>query len=171
MKLDRMLEEMKDLHRELFGRPAPEVPEESWLPLPHGFDPVETIAAELEHIRGIYRQVGTTTAPPNWLPLTDCFVTPEAFVVQLETPGVAREDIEVLVSDGECVVRGERKRPSDDLHPIATERVSGRFERRFPLPVGIRDDAVEAKSRDGVLELRFPREAVKPIERRTVAVT
>ena len=41
MKLDRMLDEMKDLHRELFGRPAPEVPEESLLPLPHGFDPVE----------------------------------------------------------------------------------------------------------------------------------
>ena len=82
----------------------------------------------------------------------------DAYIVQVEIPGVSREDLKVFVAGGECVVRGERKPPAGatDRRLLTVERPWGTFERRFVLPVGCDTDAVSARYQEGVLELRVP---------------
>jgi HSP20 family molecular chaperone IbpA len=170
MKLEESLERMRGLYREYFGAEAPKIPESGLLPLPPGVDPRGYIEAEVRHLAGVLEKWSNAPWPGSWQPRADTFADDDAYVVEVETPGAKREEIEVMVTDGECVVRGERRSSERPLHPLISERPSGRFERRFPLPMGVRNDSVEAHYLDGILELRFPLETKRPIDRKTVPV-
>jgi len=77
---------------------------------------------------------------------TDAHVT-----VAMDAPGFDPGDFDVQVSGDTLRVTAERK----------GEKVSGRFERRFQrsvaLPAAVDPDKVEAKYRNGVLELTLPK--------------
>lgn len=157
-ELEKALEDMRVLHQEVLGRPVPDLGPSSFIPFPVGVDPIRHVLTEVEHLKKIAEQVQTMPKASAWMPPADCFVTKEEFVVRLEVPGIPREELKVFVVDGECVVRGERKplEPTDDLQPLMFERPWGPFERRFALPRGSKIDKLEARARDGVLELRAP---------------
>ncbi len=76
----------------------------------------------------------------------------------MEIPGIDRKDLMVSVTTGECLVRGERKRPETlvTLRPVFVELPCGPFERRFPLPIGALTKTVTARYEDGLLEIRVP---------------
>jgi len=74
-----------------------------------------------------------------------------------EVPGVEEKDIEVLLDDGELVVRGEKRSETEDKERRFTERVYGRFERRIPLGQDIEENGVRAEFRNGVLTVTIPR--------------
>ena len=77
-------------------------------------------------------------------------------VVRLEVPGVATEDIEVEVSNGRLVIRGERRdeRSEDADGRHLREIRYGSFERSFGLPSHVTADAVSATYDAGVLSVR-----------------
>jgi len=106
------------------------------------------------------------------MPPADSFVTEDEFVVQLELPGVSREDLKVFVVAGECIVRGERKPPRcvGAMRPMTLERPFGNFERRFVLPVGSRVDDMKARVSEGLLELRIPVEGMDSPKEQTVEI-
>jgi HSP20 family protein len=94
-------------------------------------------------------------------------MTDDVYVIRVELSGVPREELKVFVTGGECIVRGERKPPTESVEvPVAIERGWGPFERRFALPQDCRADEVSARYQDGVLEVRIDRE-----KRRTPAET
>ena len=64
-------------------------------------------------------------------------------------------------------LRGARnfEQQNDDGHYSRIERVSGRFARTFTLPENVATDQINAKFKDGVLELTIPK-AAKPEPRR-----
>ena len=77
-------------------------------------------------------------------------------VVRLEVPGVTTEDIDVEVSNGRLVIRGERRdeRSEDADGRHLREIRYGRFERSFGLPSHVTADAVSASYDAGVLSVR-----------------
>jgi HSP20 family protein len=80
--------------------------------------------------------------------------TETAYVVELEVPGVKREDVTIEVEDGRLAVTGEFKTTTEDgakLH--ARSRRTGRFEYRARLPRGVDADAIGAELADGVLTI------------------
>ena len=94
----------------------------------------------------------------SWLPPVDIYETDKAFVVTVDLPGLAREDIEVAIEEDMLTVSGERN-PLDDEHLTfrRVERAYGSFRRSFTLPKGIEAGKIEAKLSDGVLRLRLPK--------------
>lgn len=118
----------------------------------------------------------------NWSRDVDRFFTPEEkavtftppvdieesenqFVVTLDVPGVAKENIKIELHNRVLTVSGEKKseraEKGADFH--LTERINGKFERRFTLPENVNADKVEAKHEHGVLSLTIPKsEAAKP---------
>lgn len=100
---------------------------------------------------------------PNWTPLADVSQTDEAYVVEVDLPGVRREDVEVQVAGRELSVSGEfKEREREGLFRTRTRR-SGRFEYRTVLPDDVDGDKITAELADGVLTVRLPRrEAAKP---------
>lgn len=77
--------------------------------------------------------------------------------VAAELPGMEEKDIEVLVSDGSLVIRGETKSEKDDKERQFSERFYGRFERRIPIDTDVDEGAINATFKNGLLTITVPR--------------
>lgn len=94
-----------------------------------------------------------------WQPAVDIEETPEAYTVRAELPGMKLEDIKITLSEGQLVIRGEKRREEEKtgstFHRV--ERAYGTFERAFALGHAVKTDKIEATYRDGVLEVQVPK--------------
>jgi HSP20 family protein len=93
------------------------------------------------------------------MPDVDMQDTGKAIEVRAELPGMNEEDIELSVSDGALVIRGEKKeeRRKEEQGYMLRERTFGRVERVVPLPEGINPDGAQASFRNGVLTVTIPK--------------
>ena len=100
----------------------------------------------------------------GWVPSLDIREDADRFTVDVEVPGVKREEIDVTFSDGELRIRGERKwEKSDGVTWHRQERGVGVFTRTVQFPVPVKSDAIEASFRDGILTVSVPKaEEAKP---------
>src|SRR5467141_3098683 len=83
-----------------------------------------------------------------------------AYKVTAELPGVKKEDIQVSIDGSQVSLAAEvkkEKEASQDERVLHTERVYGKVMRSFTLPQEVDESKVEAKFRDGVLELTLPK--------------
>jgi HSP20 family protein len=104
-------------------------------------------------------------ATAEWVPAVDIKEENNKFVILADIPGVKPEDIEVSMEGGVLTVKGtkdsEVKTEKEGYKRV--ERTFGSFYRRFSLPDSANDEAINAKCKNGVLEIIIPkREAVKP---------
>jgi HSP20 family protein len=97
----------------------------------------------------------------DWTPAVDVHETKDAFVLTADVPGVNPKDIEVTMENGLLTIRGARQSETttEQNGYRRTERVSGRFLRRFTLPETANAEAVTAKTNHGVLTLTIPKRA------------
>ena len=104
-------------------------------------------------------------APGTWYPSVDIYETETEIVLQVEVPGMSKEQVNVEIDEGTLHLRGERKIEKDvkeeSYHRV--ERVYGTFHRSFSLPDTTDAEKVRAELKDGVLEIRLgKREQAKP---------
>jgi HSP20 family protein len=94
----------------------------------------------------------------TWSPLADVVETHEAYLVEVELPGLGREDVVIQAQGDELVVRGER-RPSAGGAPVfhRLERRYGPFARGFRFAEEVDPDRIKAEFRDGLLRLEIPK--------------
>jgi HSP20 family protein len=88
--------------------------------------------------------------------------TPENILVTAAVPGFRPEEIEVSVRDRQLIITGKSemsREKKEDADLLLSEWKSDRFFRRLTLPSPVREDKVEARLRDGVLELTLPKAA------------
>lgn len=151
------LAEARGLYEKIVGQPAPPIEPDAFVPFPHGVDPLRYAMQELDDVRRLAHRVSVSPRPVTWMPVADCFASAKAYVVLVDLPGMTREEIEVIVAGGECVIRGERKPAlqTEILQPVSIERPYGPFERRFALPADCSPDGITAKLVDGTLEVRL----------------
>jgi HSP20 family protein len=95
----------------------------------------------------------------GWAPVADVLESSETYVVEVELPGIGRDDVVVQAQGDELVVRGERPaatgaRP-ESFHRM--ERQHGPFSRVFRFPEKIDPERVAAEFADGVLRLTVPK--------------
>jgi HSP20 family protein len=102
-----------------------------------------------------------TESSSGWAPQADMFEEGDSLVVKAELPGVAREDVEVMLDRGDLVIKGERKSEHEvkEENYYQMERSFGSFYRRLPMPEGVQADHLTASFKDGVLEVRTPKPA------------
>lgn len=106
----------------------------------------------------------------EWLPAVDIVEEKNRYVLRADVPGVDAADIDVSMDAGVLTVSGVRHAdPLDEnsgLH--RSERLTGRFARRFTLPESTDADAITAKCRNGILELVVPKQPEVQARRITV---
>ena len=98
---------------------------------------------------------------PSWVPIADVYDSPEAYLVELELPGLARADIDLRVKGREVTVRGERHPAggrSAAFHRL--ERRYGAFARSFRFEADIDAKQVKAEIKGGLLTLTVPKPPV-----------
>ena len=100
----------------------------------------------------------------DWAPLVDIREDDQSFVLEVEVPAVASEDLSVSMAEGLLTVSGSSQ-ASEDLEERSlrrSERRRGAFSRTFKLPEGVVTDAISAEMKEGVLYLIVPKkQAIK----------
>ncbi|MCZ6596822.1 MAG: Hsp20/alpha crystallin family protein [Planctomycetota bacterium] len=113
-----------------------------------------------DFFRGFERAPFGFEASQPGIPMeVDLVETEDAFRVEAELPGVAKEDLELSLGDDGLVIRGEKRseRQTDEGGWHRTERSYGSFHRVLPLPSEVQADQVEASFENGVLTVTLPK--------------
>ena len=108
---------------------------------------------------------GGRIATAEWAPAVDIKEEQGRFVIHADIPGVSPEDIDISMENGVLTIKGEKntEAKTEKENYKRVERIYGSFYRRFSLPDTADNEAINAKCRNGVLEIVIPkREAVKP---------
>src|SRR6516225_1908071 len=95
----------------------------------------------------------------RWVPPVTIFQDDKGYLIEVELPGINREDVAVASMEGVLTISGERKREERDKAGkcLYVERRYGLFVRKFALPEDAAFDRVTAELRNGILKVRVPR--------------
>jgi HSP20 family protein len=107
-------------------------------------------------MRRMFEGVGFAPILP---PAADIYETQNEFVMELEVPGYAEQELGIEVFDHTVRVTGERAEAKEDEEKSfhLRERLEHKFERRFELPVDADTEHVRARFARGVLEVHAPK--------------
>ena len=96
----------------------------------------------------------------GWKPVADLEEKEDEFIATVELPGINKDDVKISISGNEVRISGEvaEEEEAERKNYYVKERIRGRFDRGFRLPTSIDADKAEAKFKEGVLELRLPKE-------------
>lgn len=94
-----------------------------------------------------------------WSPRVDVEETEKEFVVKADLPGVDPKDVEVTLSHGALIMKGEKKEEKEkkekNFHRV--ERFIGRFYREIPLPTDTDAEKITATTAKGVITVVVPK--------------
>lgn len=95
-----------------------------------------------------------------WVPNADILDGPESLTLIVELPGVELKDLDLKADGGEIIVRGEKRavRPEGEgaeFHCL--ERIYGSFKRVVSLNYPVNTHRAEARLKNGVLKVVFPK--------------
>ncbi|NCD12602.1 MAG: Hsp20/alpha crystallin family protein, partial [Epsilonproteobacteria bacterium] len=78
-----------------------------------------------------------------------------AYHIEVDLPGVKKEDIHIDLKENQIIISGERsfkeERKENDYYKV--ESSYGKFQRSFALPENVDVENIEASSENGVLEV------------------
>ncbi len=102
---------------------------------------------------------------PTWKPAVDIVEHENEYIAKVELPGVDKNNVKITMQDNVLTIRGEKNQEKKDkesnFHRV--ERFYGSFQRSFTLPTSVRNDAIEADYKDGILTIHMPKaEEAKP---------
>ena len=100
-----------------------------------------------------------------WLPAVDLREEEGQYVLDVELPGMKKDDIDVHMENNVLTVSGERNFESDlkKENYQRVERAYGKFSRSFSLPTRVNAEGTGAAYKDGILEIAVPKaEESKP---------
>ena len=118
-------------------------PEDLWF----GRDPFELLENAL---------AGTGMASFGQADLSE---TDDAYELQVDLPGMKKDDISVDYSDGILTVSGERSDEREDKRKgyYLSERSYGAYQRSFRVPDSVDHENIAARFNDGVLTVTLPK--------------
>jgi HSP20 family protein len=120
-------------------------------------EPMTEVDQLQDLLRSFLRDPFGTTGEqaPGWIPAADIEETDDAYILELDVPGLQREDVDIQLRDSEVRITGEiKEKERTGLLRRQTRRV-GRFEFGMTLPGDINPDRVDATLRHGVLTVRL----------------
>ena len=107
-----------------------------------------------EPVRNMGRKIADFFAPE-----ADAAATEEAYVINVELPGVPADGVQVTVQDHVLTVKGEKESQHEEKGKtyFFSERRYGAFQRSFRLPPDVSEDEISADFKDGILTLQVPK--------------
>lgn len=169
--IDDAIGRVEELYTAVTGLEAPPIAEPC--PIPAERDPGDYVAQQLDRLYEMIASPsgnGADVAPAPIAPNTTTWETETDIVVAVELPGVSRDSLAVELTQGVVSIVAARKPPVvERARVVATTRPYAPFRAHWPAPPGTIPDAVEARLRDGLLELRFTKRTMAE-ESRSVSV-
>ncbi|MDD2452105.1 Hsp20/alpha crystallin family protein [Sulfurovum sp.] len=125
------------------------------------FDPMKEFR-DLEKRMGSafkFPEVGDIANVSGFTPSVNTREGEYAYHVEVDLPGVKKDDIKVDIKDNVLTISGERKTKKEvkEKDYYKMESSYGKFQRSFTLPDNTDVENIEANSKDGVLEVVIPK--------------
>ncbi len=97
--------------------------------------------------------------PITHIPTLDMFATPSELIIEMELPGVRREDIDITLSKDSITIRAVKFEcfEEDKINYVCMERSFGRLYRSIDLPCPVDTARVKATCSNGILTITLPR--------------
>jgi HSP20 family molecular chaperone IbpA len=106
---------------------------------------------------------------PIYAPRVDVIETEDALEILADMPGVTKESVEVTLEQRVLSIRGRADLAlPEELAPLYLEYRPGDYERAFTLSEAVDPAGIEARVKDGVLQLRLPKAG--PAKRQRIEV-
>jgi HSP20 family protein len=117
-------------------------------------DHMPSMQREMEHLLGRFLN-GTSDsgAARGWHAAVAMWDDNDKVFVELELPGVRKDDIELTVHNGMLRVSGERKIPEGNRNYWVNDRAYGPFDRAIALPDDVDAENIDAELSEGVLRI------------------
>jgi len=168
--IDDTIEQVERLYQAVTGRDAPAV-EPAYAPIPAEKDPSQHVEEQLTRLIDLLGEVKLGPGDgPGWAPPVSVWESDAEVLVCVDLPGLRRENVEVVAHGNTLTVSGSRPPGRDGYRLRSSEGGLGAFRRTFFLPGGIPGPEPSAQMRDGVLEIRFPRQPAAARRPRPVPV-
>jgi HSP20 family protein len=127
-------------------------------------DPLDWLTFFQQQINEVFNylssiEVKETNGEQEYLPLVDIYETAENFVVEIELPGFAPEDISLSICCNMLVLEGIKQQESrcKEVNFFCLERNFGRFCRAVEVPPTVDMNRISARYAKGVLAVIFPK--------------
>lgn len=95
----------------------------------------------------------------DFVPAVNTREDDDAYYIELDLPGVKKEDVEISVDKNILTIKGKREvkneEEKNDYYRI--ESAYGTFARSFTLPEKVDSENISASSKDGVVEITIPK--------------
>jgi len=134
------------------------------------WDPFHDLTSLQDRINRLFEEAFPRTGesdeqgPGIWRPPVDILDTESAIVIEVEVPGINKDDISIDLKENVLSIEGERKLEADrkEENYYQRERRFGWFQRTFTLPAYVEPESIKATFKQGVLKIEIP----KPEERK-----
>ncbi len=92
--------------------------------------------------------------------------------VDAEVPGIAKENLKIVLEDNVLTISGEKKQEEEkkDKNFHRTERAYGSFSRSFTLPVEVDSNKVSAAFENGILKIALEKAAPKTAKEKNIEI-
>jgi len=114
----------------------------------------------------LFRQVDNSNPNTNFIPKVRISEDKDNFFINMEIPGMKREDVKISLEDNVLSINGVRKheKKTEETNLITNEIYFGEFSRSFNLSKEIKTDSIDAEYKDGLLNITLPKvEEAKPV--------
>lgn len=115
---------------------------------------------ELQQKKEVAPAEERTEAGRFYSPYTDIYETGDTVIVEMDMPGVAKDDVDIRLDKNVLRITGRvDSRRYAALEPLYTEYNVGNFVRSFTLSTAIDRDKISANLADGVLRVELQKAA------------
>jgi len=121
------------------------------------WDPFRELDELYERMNHLWESGVGADGADRWVPLADIEETDDAYMIEMDLPGVNKDDIDIEVNGRELTVSGEIKEKERAGILRRRTRKVGEFTYSVTLPGEIDDDNVGATLDSGVLTIRVPK--------------
>jgi len=130
------------------------------------YEPFNDIRKSFDLVNAIMNTVAQSVPSEqeavSFIPKVNTREGEDAYHIEVELPGIKKEEVDVKVDGNVLTISGERKIrdevKEDDYHKV--ESFYGNFSRSFTLPEKVDVDKIYAESVDGLLEVVIPKMTV-----------
>ena len=129
-------------------------------------EPLSELRQEVDRLfRDFFPSMGIDHEPSaaGWTPRADVAETDEKYIVNIDLPGLTKDDVTVEMENHELRISGQHGEEKEEkgTNYRHMERSRGRFYRAFSLPDADTDRNVKARLKDGVLHLEVAKSPEK----------
>lgn len=97
---------------------------------------------------------------------TDVQENDQAYVIDMELPGYAKEDVKAELKDGYLTITASKNQNNDQKDEngryIRRERYTGTCKRTFYVGESVSQEDIKAGFKDGILRLAIPKKELQP---------